>query len=247
MVYHVQLAICHACAAIQRQPAPLLPSPAAGLLSQLTNKNQTLLFPAADAAPSVGCQLPLKQRECQGALQESGTMPAVPILPRNLYKALFTIYIYIYIYFLISGNKPTWTNYLAAPVLPLLFYQALSLQRKRLTVPRREQPRAVKSLLVMCVVFFFFYIKGKACLLPLQHCLLHTHTQRSLKNLKAPLSLHWYQLCDVVNLISLANNTHSPFFQGHFTNRNDQSSWSASHQDVKLKIISSHYSQQSMM
>lgn len=158
MVYHVQLAICHACTAIQREPALLHCSPSAGLLSQLTNKNQTLLFPADDAAPSVGCQLPLKQQEHQGTLQESGTTPAVPILPillRNLYKALFAIYI------LISGNKPTWASYCssysgctgARLTYCLCCFTKHSPCKERLTIPRRKQHFGVKSFLIMTLLF----------------------------------------------------------------------------------------------
>lgn len=211
MVYHVQLAICHACTAIQRKPALLHCSPSEGLLSRLTNKNQTLLFPADNAAPNVGCQLPLKQQEHQGTLQESGTTPAAPILPGNLYKALFARYI------LISGSKPTWANYHssypscteACLTYCLYCFTKCSPCKERLTICRREQHFGVESFLAM------IYFKGKACLLPLQHSLYHTHTHTqkgSFKNLKPPLSLHGYQLCDKVNLISLTNNTHSPFF-----------------------------------
>lgn len=90
-ISHLPCPHCHT----KEAPSPP-PQPISGALSLLTNKNQTLLFPADDVAPKVGCQLPLKQREHQGTLQEPGTVPAAPILPGNLYKELFEIYIYIY-------------------------------------------------------------------------------------------------------------------------------------------------------
>lgn len=88
-ISHLPCPHCHT----KEAPSPLL-QPISGALSLLTNKNQTLLFPADDAAPKVGCQLPLKQQEHQGTLQEQGTMPAALILPGNLYQELFEIYLY---------------------------------------------------------------------------------------------------------------------------------------------------------
>lgn len=180
MVYHVQLAICHACTAIQRKPALLHRSPSAGLLSQLTNKNQTLLFPADDAAPNIGCQLPLKQREHQGTLQESGTTPAAPILPGKLYKALFTTYIYIYMYFLISGNKPTWANYYSSHpgctrtclTYCLYCFTKRSPCEERLTIPRRATSW---SEIFPCNDFFILKVRRVFCHFSTAY---YTHTRK---------------------------------------------------------------------
>lgn len=169
VVYHVQLAICHARTAIQRKPPFLRCSPSAGLLSLLTNKNQTLLFPADDAAPKVGCQLPLKQREHQGTLQEPGTMPAAPILPGNLYRALFEIYTYIerYRYFLISGNKPTRANdhrfygcCIGACLTCCLYcFTKQSPGKEGITIPRREQifPCYIFIIIIILKTRHIFY------------------------------------------------------------------------------------------
>lgn len=49
VVYHVQLAICHAGIIIQKECPPLHHNPSVGPLSKLTSKNQTSLF-STDAA-----------------------------------------------------------------------------------------------------------------------------------------------------------------------------------------------------
>lgn len=158
MLYHVQLAICHARTGIQRKPPLLRRSPSAGLLSLLTNKNQTLLFPADDAAPKVGCQLPLKQQEHRGTHQEPGTMPAAPILVGILYKAFFEIWAYRgrYRYFLISGTKPTRANghpfygscTRACLTCCLYCFTKQSPGKERVTIPRREHFLVIFSLLL---------------------------------------------------------------------------------------------------
>lgn len=184
------------------------PQPISGVLSLPTNKNQTLLFPADDAAPKVGCQLPLKQQEHQGTLQEPGTMPAALILPGNLYKALFEIYLYTVrdidtdIYWFQVTNNPSqlppfllqfhWTM---PDLLPLLLHQAVTWQRKG----HNPQKRATSwSQIFPCYVIIIIILK-------IRHVFYHFSTANSthqnyppptqkkyFKNLKTPPCLHGY-------------------------------------------------------
>lgn len=154
------------------------PQPISGVLSLPTNKNQTLLFPADDAAPKVGCQLPLKQQEHQGTLQEPGTMPATLILPGNLYKALFEIYLYTVrdidtdIYWFQVTNQPEPTTALSIAVSldhawPAAFTASPSSRLAKKGSQSPEESNILESNLSLC--YHYYYFKDKACLLPLQH------------------------------------------------------------------------------